>query len=186
MAPRNSLLIQRRPRRSRYSSCTTDTDYAAQETPSNKNAKNIRQTPNKTRQKATRQPPSPLQHIQKIILYALRTASRTRSIFFLFPPPPAWSVKTRRAPTRHCRDARVYGHTLRPCMRSSTYILSSTPPPPPCNRPPLPRPDVVHPGIANRDARVSDHIVRLRPCMNHEYNRQVGENPTCSMPALYT
>ena len=23
----------------------------------------------------------------------------------------AWSVKTRRAPSRHCRDARVYGHT---------------------------------------------------------------------------
>ena len=22
----------------------------------------------------------------------------------------AWSVKTRRAPSRHCRDARVYGH----------------------------------------------------------------------------
>ena len=32
------------------------------------------------------------------------------------PPPasqamPAWSVKTRRAPSRHCRDARVYGFT---------------------------------------------------------------------------
>ena len=23
----------------------------------------------------------------------------------------AWSVKTRRAPSRHCRDARIYGHT---------------------------------------------------------------------------
>ena len=23
----------------------------------------------------------------------------------------AWSVKTRRSPSRHCRDARVYGHT---------------------------------------------------------------------------
>ena len=23
----------------------------------------------------------------------------------------AWSVKTRHAPSRHCRDARVYGHT---------------------------------------------------------------------------
>ena len=30
----------------------------------------------------------------------------------------AWSVKTRHAPSRHCRDARVYGHIirLRPCM----------------------------------------------------------------------
>ena len=37
----------------------------------------------------------------------------------------AWSVKTRRASSRHCRDAFVYGHTrLRPCM------ISSTPSPP--------------------------------------------------------
>ena len=25
-------------------------------------------------------------------------------------PPPAWTVKRRHAPARHCRDARVYGH----------------------------------------------------------------------------
>ena len=38
---------------------------------------------------------------------------------------PAWSVKTRRAPSRHCRDARVYGCTTTtmhdmstPCPRS--------------------------------------------------------------------
>ena len=24
---------------------------------------------------------------------------------------PAWSVSTRRAPSRHCKDATVYGHT---------------------------------------------------------------------------
>ena len=28
----------------------------------------------------------------------------------LLQATPAWSVKTRRAPSRHCRDARVYGH----------------------------------------------------------------------------
>ena len=28
----------------------------------------------------------------------------------------AWSAKTRRAPSRHCKDTRVYGHRLRPCM----------------------------------------------------------------------
>ena len=27
------------------------------------------------------------------------------------PPSHAWSVKTRRAPSRHCRDAKVYGQT---------------------------------------------------------------------------
>ena len=30
---------------------------------------------------------------------------------FFRVPPPAWSVETRRAPSRRCRDARVYGHT---------------------------------------------------------------------------
>ena len=36
----------------------------------------------------------------------------------------AWSLKTRRAPFRHCRDARVYGHTT--IAKHGT----STPPPP--------------------------------------------------------
>ena len=38
----------------------------------------------------------------------------------------AWSVKARHAPSRHCRDARVYGHTTT-AMRDIEY----TPPPPP-------------------------------------------------------
>ena len=39
----------------------------------------------------------------------------------------AWSVKTRRAPSRHCRDAKGLGRVtrLRPCM------TMNTPPPPP-------------------------------------------------------
>ena len=32
----------------------------------------------------------------------------------------AWSVKTRRAPSRHCRDARVYGHTSAAMHHMST------------------------------------------------------------------
>ena len=28
----------------------------------------------------------------------------------------AWSVKTRRAPSRHCRDTMVYGHTTTACL----------------------------------------------------------------------
>ena len=35
----------------------------------------------------------------------------------------AWSVKTRRTPSRHCRDARVYGHT------TTAMHNISTPPP---------------------------------------------------------
>ena len=38
----------------------------------------------------------------------------------------AWSVKTRRAPSRRCRDARVYGHTTT-AMHGNEY-----PPPPRC------------------------------------------------------
>ena len=37
----------------------------------------------------------------------------------------AWSVKTGRAPPRHCRDARVYGHTT-----TAMYDNECTPPPP--------------------------------------------------------
>ena len=36
----------------------------------------------------------------------------------------AWSVKTRHAPSRHCREARVYGHT------TMAMHAMSTPPPP--------------------------------------------------------
>ena len=41
----------------------------------------------------------------------------------------AWSVKTRRAPSRQCRDVRVYGHTTT-AMHSNEY-----PPPRPCLKP---------------------------------------------------
>ena len=37
---------------------------------------------------------------------------------------PGWSVKARRAPSRYCRDARVYGHTTT-AMHDTEY----TPPP---------------------------------------------------------
>ena len=39
---------------------------------------------------------------------------------------PAWLVRTRRAPSRHSRDARVYGHTT-----TAMHKLSTSPPPPP-------------------------------------------------------
>ena len=61
----------------------------------------------------------------------------------LLPPPrspllvqamSAWLVKTRRAPSRHSRDARVYGHTT-----TAMHELSTPPPlsPPPLKTPPL-------------------------------------------------
>ena len=47
----------------------------------------------------------------------------------------AWSVKPQHAPSRHCRDARVYGHTTT-TMHKIEYIspIEFTPPPPahPC------------------------------------------------------
>ena len=39
-------------------------------------------------------------------------------------PPSAWLVKTRRAPSHHSRDGRVYGHT-----NTATHKLSTPPPP---------------------------------------------------------
>ena len=43
----------------------------------------------------------------------------------------AWSLKTRHAPSRHCRDARVYGHTTT-ALHEIEYIspIEYTPPPP--------------------------------------------------------
>ena len=39
----------------------------------------------------------------------------------------AWLVKTRRASSRHCRDARVYGHTA-----TAMHDISTSPRPPLC------------------------------------------------------
>ena len=47
----------------------------------------------------------------------------------------AWLVKTRRAPSRHSRDARVYGHTTTAMHKLST----PSPPPRPAPSPPLPK-----------------------------------------------
>ena len=42
----------------------------------------------------------------------------------LVPATSAWLVKTRRAPSRHGRDARVYGHTT-----TAMHKLRTPPPP---------------------------------------------------------
>ena len=63
----------------------------------------------------------------------------------------AWLVKTRRAPSRHSRDARVYGHTATamhklstpphpPYRRTPPHSLAVPPLLPPSSPPPLPLP----------------------------------------------
>ena len=64
---------------------------------------------------------------------------------------PAWLVKTRRAPSQHSRDARVYGHTT-----TVMHKLSTLPPPPPPSQPPPPH--------------------HLQPCANPGTNRTCGGN----------
>ena len=57
-------------------------------------------------------------------LYRYLKAQQTSRYTDSYDTPPAWSVKTLRASSRHCRDARVHGHIrLRSCM------IMSTPPP---------------------------------------------------------
>ena len=41
---------------------------------------------------------------------------------------PAWSLKTRHAPSRHCRNARVYGHTTTAMHKLSTPSPLPSPP----------------------------------------------------------
>ncbi|CAM9691118.1 unnamed protein product, partial [Laminaria digitata] len=58
------------------------------------------------------------------VLYAFR--ERGTLLLAVTPPQamPAWWVKTRRAPSRHCRDSRVFGHTT-----TAVHDNEYTPPP---------------------------------------------------------
>ena len=60
----------------------------------------------------------------QLTLHATRPTSHgaSRLVLAIF----AWSVKTRRALSQHCKDARVYGHTTT-AMHHNEY------PPPPAN-----------------------------------------------------
>ena len=66
------------------------------------------------RQSASQAVPSRMQ----LTLHATRRTSHGASR--LVVAMSAWSVKIRRAPSRHCSDARVYGIRLRPCTTMST------------------------------------------------------------------
>ena len=68
--------------------------------------------------------------------------TKASNIYDCLPPPPCsasrlmqamstWSVKIRRAPSRHCTEAMVYGHTTTDMHGMSTHrqgLLSSSPP----------------------------------------------------------
>ena len=68
---------------------------------------------------------------------------------------PAWLLKTRRAPSRHSRDARVYGYTI-----TAMHKLSTPPPP----RPPTKR---------NETYRVAFF---LQVCLTESVTRPTGQN----------
>ena len=62
--------------------------------------------------------------------YTLHATRRTPyGALRLVQAMPAWLVKTRRAPSRHSRDARVYGHST-----TAMHKLSTPPPFPPIHR----------------------------------------------------
>ena len=68
--------------------------------------------------------PSPKIVRMQLTLHATRRTSHGASR--LVQTMSAWLVKTRRAPSRHSRDARVYGHTT-----TAVHKLSTPPSPPP-------------------------------------------------------
>ena len=55
----------------------------------------------------------------------MRLAPTTHGASRLVQAMPSWSVKTRHAPSRHCRNARVYGHTT-----TAMHEMPPTPPSP--------------------------------------------------------
>ena len=57
----------------------------------------------------------------------MRLAQHLHGASRLVHAMPAWSVKTRRAPSRHCRDARVYDHTT--TAMHDDMSMSTLPPP---------------------------------------------------------
>ena len=58
----------------------------------------------------------------------------------------AWAVKTRRAPSRHCRNARVYD-----CKTTAMHEMTTPPPP---EAPPEPFP-TTRPPFHDKEARIN-------------------------------
>ena len=69
-------------------------------------------------------PKSVLRAVLERMQFTLHAIRRTpHGASHLAQATPAWLVKTRRAPPRHSRDARVYGHTT-----TAMHKLSTPPP----------------------------------------------------------
>ena len=107
-------------------------------------------------------PPSPDSSRHKVPMSVLRAILETMQ-FTLHAPRrtphgasrlvqaiSAWLVKPRRAPSRHSRDARVYGHTT-----TAMHKLSTISPPHPPH--PLLPPSPTHPKHASADAPPSSN-----------------------------
>ena len=71
---------------------------------------------------------------QAVLRVMLLTLPATSRIPRLMPAKSSWSAKTRRSPSRHCKDARVYGHNV---ATTAIHANDNTPLRPPCR---LPRP----------------------------------------------
>ena len=84
----------------------------------------------------------------QLILHATRRTPHGASR--LVQAMSTWLVKTRRAPSRHRRDARVHGHKTAAMHKLSTPPASLSPspphPPPPSLPPPSPPPQLVDEG----------------------------------------
>ena len=94
----------------------------------------------------------------------LRATRRTRhGASRLVYTMSAWSVKTGRAPSRHCRDARVYGHTTS-TMHDIGSVPLLIPAHPSCDSP-------------NNTSRCFAAVDAINACLP-------GENSTCSVLAL--
>ena len=66
-------------------------------------------------------PKSVLRAVLRRMQYTIHAIRRTpHGISRFVQAMPAWLVKTRRAPSRHSRDARVYGHTTTAMHKLST------------------------------------------------------------------
>ena len=100
-------------------------------------------------------PKSVLRVVLGRMRFTLRATRRTpHGAMRLVHAMSAWLVKTRRAPSRHSRDARVYGHTT-----TAMHILSTPPLPPPFLWPLLHNDDIIN--GANAPSRLLSSNGRL-------------------------
>ena len=86
----------------------------------------------------------------------------------------AWSVKTRRAPSSQCGDARVYGHTTTAMHEYRVH-------------PPPPRNAALQVGLSRMQLtlRATPLDTSRRVALGASNVCLAGESPTCSVPAMW-